>query len=75
MLRTRGLRSVDHCVECLCSLSGNPYSDGLASAALTLLVRGLQGAKQKPSDLDARSDCHLGILQASNVAWESGETA
>lgn len=66
-----GLRSVDHCVECLCSLSGNPYSDGLASAALTLLVRGLQGAKQKPSDLDARSDCHLGILQAVQ-ACQSG---
>lgn len=45
-----GLRSVDHCVECLCSLSGNPYSDGLASVALTLLVRGLRGVKKNPTD-------------------------
>lgn len=66
-----GLRSVDHCVECLCSLSGNPYSDGLASAALTLLVRGLRGVKKNPTDQDARTDCQLGIFQAVQ-ACQSG---
>lgn len=63
-LQTLGLRSVDHCVECLCSLSGNPYSDGLAVAALSLLVRGLRGVQQNPSDMEARSQCQLGIFQA-----------
>ena len=63
----QGLRSVDHCVECLCSLSGNPYSDGLASAALTLLVRGLRGVKKNPTDQDARTDCQLGIFQARGI--------
>ena len=55
---------MDHCVECLCSLSGNPYSDGLAVAALSLLVRGLRGVQQNPSDMEARSQCQLGIFQA-----------
>lgn len=63
-LQTLGLRSVDHCVECLCSLSGNPYSDGLAVAALSLLVRGLRGVQKDPSDMEARSQCQLGIFQA-----------
>lgn len=58
---------MDHCVECLCSLSGNPYSDGLASAALTLLVRGLHGVKKNPTDQDARTDCQLGIFQARGI--------
>ena len=58
---------MDHCVECLCSLSGNPYSDGLASAALTLLVRGLRGVKKNPTDQDARTDCQLGIFQARGI--------
>ena len=66
-----GLRSVDHCVECLCSLSGNPYSDGLAVAALSLLVRGLRGVQQNPSDMEARSQCQLGIFQAVQ-ACQSG---
>ena len=66
-----GLRSVDHCVECLCSLSGNVYSDGLASAALELLVRGLLGAKERPEDSEARSQCQLGIFQAVQ-ACQSG---
>lgn len=66
-----GLRSVDHCVECLCSLSGNVYSDGLASAALELLVRGLLGAKERPEDAEARSQCQLGIFQAVQ-ACQSG---
>ena len=55
---------MDHCVECLCSLSGNPYSDGLAVAALSLLVRGLRGVQKDPSDMEARSQCQLGIFQA-----------
>jgi hypothetical protein len=63
----QGLRSVDHCVECLCSLSGNPYSDGLASAALTLLVHRLRGVKKNPTDQDARTDCQLGIFQARGI--------
>jgi len=48
-------------------LSGNPYSDGLASAALTLLVRGLRGVKKNPTDQDARTDCQLGIFQARGI--------
>ncbi|CAE7337676.1 FUM7, partial [Symbiodinium sp. KB8] len=54
-----------------CSLSGNPYSDGLAAAALALLVRGLRNAKAEPEDVSGRSDCQLGIFQ-SVQACQSG---
>mmetsp|Transcript_32686 Transcript_32686/g.104114 ORF Transcript_32686/g.104114 Transcript_32686/m.104114 type:complete len:487 (+) Transcript_32686:3-1463(+) len=66
-----GLRSVDHCVEALCSPAGNPYSDGAACAALTLLVRGLRRVKADPKDVEARTLCQLGIFQAVQ-ACQSG---
>ncbi|CAJ1376384.1 unnamed protein product [Effrenium voratum] len=66
-----GLRSVDHCVECLCSPSGNPYSDGLAGNALAMLVSGLRGVKADPSNLESRTQCQLGIFQAVQ-ACQSG---
>eukprot|EP00931_Biecheleriopsis_adriatica_P011532 TRINITY_DN112604_c0_g1_i1.p1 TRINITY_DN112604_c0_g1~~TRINITY_DN112604_c0_g1_i1.p1 ORF type:complete len:431 (-),score=59.67 TRINITY_DN112604_c0_g1_i1:29-1288(-) len=66
-----GLRSVDHCVECLCSRTGNPYSDGLAGSALTLLVQGLRGVKASPENEQARSLCQLGMFQATQ-ACQSG---
>lgn len=59
---TSGLRSVDHCVECLCSPSGNPYSDGLAGNALAMLVSGLRGVKAwafgRRADADAGNRTH-----------------
>jgi len=55
-----GIRAVDHAVEGLCSIAGQPLSDGLAMQALRLLGRGLRACKADPTDLTARLDCQLG---------------
>lgn len=63
LLLSTGIRSVDHCVEALCSPSGNPYSDSMLKAALKLLVRGLRRAHKDPEDKAALLDCQIGIFQ------------
>jgi len=59
-----GLRSVDHCVEGLCALDGNPYSDTILQSALKLLVRGMRRAKADPADTEAFLQCQVAIWQA-----------
>ncbi|TKA75540.1 hypothetical protein B0A55_03538 [Friedmanniomyces simplex] len=56
-----GIRSVDHCVEALCSLNGTPKSDAKAEEGLRLLVPGLLGCKADPDDVEARRRCQLAI--------------
>mmetsp|Transcript_29746 Transcript_29746/g.81482 ORF Transcript_29746/g.81482 Transcript_29746/m.81482 type:complete len:462 (+) Transcript_29746:81-1466(+) len=63
LLLSTGLRSVDHCVEALCSLAGNPYSDTMLKGALKLLVSGLRRIKVDPSDREAALDCQMAIFQ------------
>lgn len=63
LLLSTGLRSVDHCVEALCSLQGNPYSDTILQGALRLLVGGLRRAKVDPTDIAALLNCQIGIWQ------------
>ena len=55
-----GIRAVDHCVEGICSAEAHPYADAQALRGLALLVSGLAGVKQDPSDLQARLDCQIG---------------
>jgi maleylacetate reductase len=55
-----GIRSVDHCVEGICSNEANPYADAQALRGLSLLVSGLPRVKADPSDLAARLDCQMG---------------
>ena len=55
-----GMRSVDHCVEALCSNNAHPFTDGLAVRALGMLNRYLRECKADPSDLVARTQAHLG---------------
>lgn len=59
-----GMRSVDHCVEALCSTNAHPYTDALAIHALGLLRRYLRECKAAPDDLVART-------QAQVAAWMS----
>lgn len=59
-----GIRAVDHTVETLSSLQSNPYADGIATSALSLLAQGLRGVKQDPGDLEARLNCLIGVWQA-----------
>ncbi len=59
-----GLRSVDHCIEAICSNNSHPFTDALAAHALQMLTRSLRQCKENPDDLMARTEAHL-------AAWMS----
>ncbi|OCT47078.1 maleylacetate reductase [Cladophialophora carrionii] len=59
-----GIRSVDHCVETVCSLQSAPEGDAAASRGLEMLVRGLLRSKADPDDSEGRYLCQLGVIQA-----------
>lgn len=59
-----GVRSLDHCVEALCSLQGSEKSDAKAEQGLKLLVPNLLKCKQDPKDLEARHRCQLAVISA-----------
>ena len=59
-----GVRSVDHCVEALCSLEATSTSDKDAEEGLRLLVPSLLKCKKDPDDVEARHNCHMGVLLA-----------
>ncbi|HEY1300729.1 MAG TPA: iron-containing alcohol dehydrogenase [Stellaceae bacterium] len=66
-----GIRAVDHAVEDICSVDGQPLSEGAAYHALRLLGRGLPAVKTDPDDLDARLDCQIGAWM-SMVGSQTG---
>jgi maleylacetate reductase len=55
-----GIRALDHAVEDICSVNGQPISEGAAFHALRLLGKGLPAVKADPADLEARLDCQIG---------------
>jgi alcohol dehydrogenase class IV len=59
-----GMRSVDHCIEALCSINAHPFTDALASEALAMLNRYLRECKADPTDLVARTHAQI-------AAWMS----
>jgi maleylacetate reductase len=66
-----GIRAVDHAVEDICSVNGQPISEGAAYHALLLLGKGLPGVKADPGDRDARLDCQIGAWM-SMVGSQTG---
>jgi maleylacetate reductase len=66
-----GIRAVDHAVEDICSVNGQPISEGAAYHALLLLGKGLPGVKADPEDRDARLDCQIGAWM-SMVGSQTG---
>ena len=66
-----GIRAVDHAVEDICSINGQPISEGAAFHALRLLGKGLPAVKADPADLDARLDCQIGAWM-SMVGSQTG---
>ena len=66
-----GIRAVDHAVEDICSVNGQPISEGAAFHALRLLGEGLAAVKADPADLDARLDCQIGAWM-SMVGSQTG---
>ncbi|OAG39979.1 hypothetical protein AYO21_05852 [Fonsecaea monophora] len=59
-----GVRSLDHCVEALCSLQGTETSDRKAEEGLRLLVPSLLRCKQDPEDREARHKCQMAVILA-----------
>ena len=59
-----GMRAVDHCVESLCSANSHPFTDALATQALSMLARYLRECHADPTDLTARTHAHV-------AAWMS----
>ncbi|KIX91933.1 uncharacterized protein Z520_12369 [Fonsecaea multimorphosa CBS 102226] len=59
-----GVRSLDHCVEAICSLQGTETSDRKAGEGLRLLVPSLLRCKQDPRDREARHKCQMAVMLA-----------
>jgi maleylacetate reductase len=66
-----GIRAVDHAVEDICSVNGQPISEGAAYHALRLLGAGLPAVKADPANIEARLDCQIGAWM-SMVGSQSG---
>ena len=66
-----GIRAVDHAVEDICSVNGQPLSEGAAYHALRLLGKGLRAVKADAADNQARLDCQIGAWM-SMVGSQSG---
>lgn len=59
-----GVRSLDHCVEALCSLEATLASDERAAHGLKLLAPSLLRCKSDPNTIEARKQCQLGVRYA-----------
>ena len=59
-----GIRAVDHCTEVLCSVNSTPDADAAAVRGLQRLVPGLLHTKANESDVQARLQCQLGVVDA-----------
>lgn len=59
-----GIRSVDHCVETLCSLQSNEKGDASAKKGLQELITGLLESKANPESLHPRHLCQQGVVSA-----------
>ncbi len=66
-----GIRALDHAVEDICSVNGQPISEGAAFHALRLLGRGLPAVKADAANLEARLDCQIGAWM-SMVGSQTG---
>jgi maleylacetate reductase len=66
-----GIRAVDHAVEDICSVDGQPISEGAAFHALRLLAKGLAAVKADSEDREARLDCQIGAWM-SMVGSQTG---
>jgi maleylacetate reductase len=66
-----GIRAVDHAVEDICSVNGQPISEGAAYHALRLLGKGLPAVKGDSENRDARLDCQIGAWM-SMVGSQTG---
>jgi maleylacetate reductase len=55
-----GTRSMDHGIEAVCSVNGNPLVESACLGGLRYLYDGLLKSKDNPDDLEARQLCQFG---------------
>jgi maleylacetate reductase len=76
LLLSTGMKAVDHAVERLGMLEGNPYSDATAAEALRLLTAALPAIKREPQALEPRLQGQLGMwLSITGAASGVGTAA
>jgi maleylacetate reductase len=59
-----GMKAIDHAAERLASLTVEPLTEAISIQALRLLSRALPRVSEKPTDLEARFDCQMGMAIA-----------
>lgn len=63
------VRSIDHAVESICSLTAQPLTDASCSYGLRMLQRSLRQTRADPGDVKARLDSQIGVwLSAAGLA-------
>jgi maleylacetate reductase len=55
-----GTRAMDHGIEAICSIRGNPLVDSVCLQGLRFLYDGLLRTKENPDDQEARVNCQFG---------------
>ena len=55
-----GTRAMDHGIEAICSIRGNPLVDSVCLQGLRFLHDGLLRTKENPDDREARVNCQFG---------------
>src|SRR3977135_3168643 len=55
-----GTRAMDHGIEAICSIRGNPLVDSVCLSGLRFLHDGLLRTKENPDDTQARVNCQFG---------------
>ena len=55
-----GTRAMDHGIEAICSIRGNPLVDAACLSGLRYLYDGLLRTKENPDDAEARANCQYG---------------
>ncbi|KAF8529556.1 hypothetical protein BU17DRAFT_36523 [Hysterangium stoloniferum] len=65
-----GMRSVDHCIEGMCSPRCTPEIEKVAEDGLRLLIRGLLDCRNNRDDVEGYSQCQLGVWKSMYAAHE-----
>lgn len=65
-----GVRSVDHCVEAICSIKATAEGDQAAENGLRQLLPGLLKTKEEPGLTEPRLQCQLGAVDAVSAVLQ-----
>ena len=63
-----GINAIAHCVEAICSVRAQPFSEALAVAALRALIESLGACATAPADVSARERAQIGAAM-SGIAY------